>query len=217
MNEQNQTTTEMNGMLATHTLKHNTTDIQRRCIGAVEYRTPYIELAGSDAPQETLQQVAMECSTLLNFLGIAQRITAEHHRANRHIGTHLYVFLESMVHRRSFANITQDFPGQAKHRAVLHRYTHKTRKWINDGERHQEDIITPQKLLSFCADLIQTDDELLPLMEDLRIALITLNDELHKKSILTKHEVYSKSMEFHPQAKLPFSLSDLIRPNNKGE
>lgn len=206
-----------NENLMEHNLTYNSTEVQQRCIGPVDFHSPsraMIEKENATYDDAfAIWEDAQDCSRKLTFLLIARKASEPVgiHRANANAGLMIFSAIQYYCEGKSQRAIG-DMIG--KRHAVADRYIDRFTSWSAGHCSGLVKKISPVSVIELCASLTSSQKPLLDVLDELRreladlfYDLIDAAEDLNNRDT----EVYTEVTRFQKTPGRTLNVSDLLK------
>ncbi|VGO15039.1 hypothetical protein PDESU_03619 [Pontiella desulfatans] len=206
-----------NENLMQHNLTHNSTEVQQRCIGAIDFFSPARAMADKESSKheiaETIREDAIDCARKLNFLMIAKKASLPGgiHRENACASQKIAAAVGHYSKGETFEEIGQYL--NIGHRQGPSRYSKRFVSWCADKCQELLTAYTPEAVIEICTEqatdslpLADVLDEFRQQLTDLFFSLHTAAEEFSQKNV----EVYATPSLFQKSDVCPINISALL-------
>lgn len=170
-----------NESLFEHNLTHNSTDVQRRSIGKVDFRSPSRTLIERESfPKDDVIAIwedAEDCAHKLNFLLLAQAAseTTGIHRANSNASLKVFCAIQYYCEgksQRAIGNLIE------KRHAVVDRYIDRFTEWSASNCPGLTGKVQAEQVIALCKKHVEPSSSLADALDELRCELTDLFHDL---------------------------------------
>lgn len=207
-----------NEALMMHNLTCNSTDVQRRCIGPIEFRSPsYASIEREAMPNDSnvIRNDAEDCAGKLNLLLLAKEAsaTAGIHRANACAGTRVASAIRYHCHGETLESIGKRL---GKDKQVIGRYHQRFVSWSALHCAPLAETHTPETVIDTCKKRASLTYPLADVLDDFRQQLTDIvHDLLETAERLGQQEieVYRSAAQFEKTKTHPVNVVELMGIN----
>lgn len=204
-----------NESLFEHNLTHHSTDVQRRSIGRVDFRSPSRTLIERESfPKDDVIAIwedAEDCANKFNFLLLAQAAseTTGVHRANSNAGLKVFCAIQYYCEGKSQRTIGNMI---SKRHAVVDRYIDRFTEWSASNCPSLAGKVQAEHIIELCKKHVESTSSLAEAIDELRCELTDLFHDLLKAARNPENpssEVYLDIQRFQ-QAHRAFDIPKLL-------
>lgn len=208
-----------NETLMMHNLTHNSTDVQRRSVGSIEFRSPSHAMIEQEATPHTdstaIRNDAEDCARKLNLLMVTKEASAPTgiHRANACAGTRVTSAIRYHCHGETLESIGRRL---GKDKQVIGRYYQRFISWSAQHCASLAETHTPESVIDLCRNTASPTYPLPDVLDDFRQQLTDIfHDLLETAERLGQQEteVYRTAAQFRKTQSHPIDVAELLGIN----
>jgi len=174
----------VNENLMEHNLTHNSTEVQQRCTGAIDFFSPARAMADKEGSKheeaEAIREDATDCARKLNFLMIAKKASLPGgiHRENACASQKIAAAVGHYSKGETFEEIGQNL--NIGHRQGPSRYSKRFVSWSADKCQELLTAYTPEAVIGICTEQTTESLPLADVLDEFRQQLTDLFFSLHE-------------------------------------